>query len=115
MEGSRPWERGSMTDGKLGVYVLRDQSRFALARILLNVLLGRFRGVEEFEVICTPEIAIRAHRRKIRVSLDGEIFRLKSPIVFRSLQRALRVMVPANGKRAREFFCVIERGTPSAF
>lgn len=114
MQGSRPWERGSMTEGRLGLYILRDRSRLAFVRILLNVLFGRFRGTDQFEEISASSVTIKSHRRRIRVSLDGEIFCLQSPVRFRSLERALRVMVPATSKRAAESACSLERGTPSA-
>jgi diacylglycerol kinase family enzyme len=53
-------------------------------------------------MIRTSEVAVLARRRKLRVSLDGEIFAFKSPVAFRTLERALRVVVPAGSKRAQE-------------
>ena len=114
MEGSKPWERGSMTEGRLWVYILRDQSRLAFVRILLNVLLGRFHGPDEFDVIHTGAVSVQARRKRLAVSLDGEIVKLDSPVQFRSWPRALRAMVPAGSKRVSEFVCELEGGVPSA-
>jgi diacylglycerol kinase family enzyme len=114
MEGSKPWERGSMTEGRLWVYILRDQSRAAFARILLKVLLGRFHGPDEFDIIRTAAVSVHARRKRLAVSLDGEIMKLESPVQFRSWPRALRAMVPAGSKRVSEFVCELEGGVPSA-
>ena len=71
-----------MTEGCLFVYILRDQSRFAFFRILMDILLNRFHRADGFEVIRTSVVTVHGRRRKLRVSLDGEIFSLKSPVVF---------------------------------
>ncbi len=100
MEGSRPWERASMTEGSLWVYVLKDQSRLAMPRLILRVLTGSFDGSREFERIRATRVAIETRRRQIGVSLDGEVVRLQSPLEYRTLPKALKVVVPRGSRRA---------------
>ena len=113
MEGFRPWERGSMTEGRLWVYISRARSRWALLRIAFKVLTGRLRAADEFEMIHAERLRIVTRRPVLGVSLDGEVVRMRAPIAFRSRPRELRVMVPQGSRRVAEFVCDTG-GVPSA-
>lgn len=98
MEGFRPWERERMNEGLLWIYIARDRTRRGLLRVALKVLTGRLRAEDEFEVLHAPEVRVETPRRRIGVSLDGEVFPLETPLEFRSRPRALRVMAPAGSR-----------------
>ncbi len=100
MEGSRPWERESMMEGSLWVYVLRDRSRLAMPRLIFRVLTGTFHGSREFERIRATRVVIETRRRHIGVSVDGEVIRMQSPLEYRTLPKALKVVVPRGSRRA---------------
>jgi diacylglycerol kinase family enzyme len=102
MEGFKPWQRETMTEGALWVYILKDQRRLALPRLMLRVLTGRFRAGDEFERIRASQVRIATRSKWLPVSLDGEVMRLRSPLDFRSRPRALKVMVPRTSRRAAE-------------
>jgi diacylglycerol kinase family enzyme len=44
---------------------------------------------------CTHELRIDTGRESVDVAADGEVFRLQTPLLYRSRPRALRVIVPA--------------------
>jgi YegS/Rv2252/BmrU family lipid kinase len=102
MEGFKPWQRDSMTEGMLWVYIARDRSRFGLVRALLKVLTGRLRAEDEFEVLRAREVRVETRRRRLGVSLDGEMVGMNAPLHYRSRPRDLRVMAPPDSRRAAE-------------
>ncbi|HWQ52285.1 MAG TPA: diacylglycerol kinase family protein [Bryobacteraceae bacterium] len=113
MEGFKPWQRDRMTDGMLWVYISRARSRFDLLRLVFKVLTGRLRTEDEFEVLRAGRVRVAPHRRRIGVSLDGEVVSMETPLEYRSRPRELRVMVPPGSRRVEEFVCETG-GVPSA-
>lgn len=113
MEGFKPWQRDRMTDGMLWVYISRARSRFDLLRLVFKVLTGRLRTEDEFEVLRAGGVRVTARRRRIGVSLDGEVLPMETPLEYRSRPRELRVMVPPGSRRIAEFVCDTG-GVPSA-
>ena len=98
MEGYHLGLRESMTEGKLWIYVMRNRGRFGLLRLLAKLVLGRFRGEEDFEIFPAEEVWVEANRgKKIGVALDGEVTVMETPLHYRILPRALKVRVPRSG------------------
>jgi diacylglycerol kinase family enzyme len=94
MEGWRLGARRCLCEGKLWIYVMRPQSRLALARMFLKVLLGRFRARDYFDIFSAEGVYVETRSKRVGVALDGEIHVLESPLRYRILPRSLRVMVP---------------------
>jgi YegS/Rv2252/BmrU family lipid kinase len=95
MQGYQLGTRRSLTEGKLWIYVMKRQSRWGLVRMVLSLLLGRFSAERDFEIFAASEAWVETRRqRRIGVSLDGEIVVMDTPLRFRSLPRALKVIVP---------------------
>lgn len=99
MEGSKPWQRQTLREGKLWIYVLRDRSRWGMARVLAKIVLGRFKARDEFDVLRASEVVVETRGRFLGVSIDGEVVKMRSPLLFRSRPRALRVMVPEGSSK----------------
>ncbi|MCC6588387.1 MAG: hypothetical protein IT168_16965 [Bryobacterales bacterium] len=99
MQGSKPWQRQTLREGKLWIYVLRDRSRWGMARVLANILFGRFKSRDEFDVLRAAEVTIETRGRSVGVSIDGEVVKMSPPLIFRSRPRALRVMVPEGSSK----------------
>jgi diacylglycerol kinase family enzyme len=57
-------------------------------------LLGQLRQAHDFESLCVVEAWIETRRRWVKVSLDGEVARLETPLHYRTRPAALRVIVP---------------------
>lgn len=87
--------RSSLERGELSLYVARNARRWGILRLGLRALLGRLRQDRDFEAMAVPQVEVSMPRRTARVALDGELFRMQSPIHFRVLPRALRVLAPA--------------------
>jgi diacylglycerol kinase family enzyme len=57
-------------------------------------LLGRLRQAQDFDSFVVVEAWIETRRRWVKVSLDGEVARLETPLHYRTRSAALRVIVP---------------------
>jgi diacylglycerol kinase family enzyme len=86
--------RSALDRGELSLYVARNVRRGGLLRLALRALLGRLRQDKEFEALTVPQVEVSTPRRTARVAIDGELFRMQSPIRFRVRPRALRVLAP---------------------
>jgi diacylglycerol kinase family enzyme len=85
-----------LDQGVLGVYVADPMSTPALARLLVQVMLGRWKAsplVTEAEV---REVTLRFPRRKrsAQAVIDGELIHLEKEVVLKVHPKALKVMVP---------------------
>ena len=94
MQGYRLGARRSLREGRLWIYVMREQGRLGLARMLANLVLGRFSARQDFDVFSAAEVSVETRRRRVGVALDGEVAVLESSLRFRSLPRSLNVIVP---------------------
>ena len=86
--------RTSLQGGELSVYLTRDAGRMGLLRLFFRALLGRLEQDRDFHSVMLPGVEIRTRRRSLRVSLDGEVVRMASPIRYVIRPRALRVLAP---------------------
>lgn len=88
-------KRGSLQDGELSVYVTRNAGRTGLVRLAARALMGRLEQDRDFHAFTVRDATIRTRRGSLRVSLDGEVVRLSSPLRYSIRPRALRVLTPA--------------------
>ncbi len=86
--------RPSLTSGVLAVYIPRARSRWRLIWDAIRALVGNVRESDGFERLVCTEFTVESKRRVVRVSIDGELTRLETPLVFRSRAGALRVLAP---------------------
>jgi YegS/Rv2252/BmrU family lipid kinase len=94
MQGWQLGARRCLCEGKLYIYVMRPQSRLGLLGMLLKVVLGRFDAREHFDIFSAEEVWIETRSKRVGVALDGEVTVLESPLRYRILPVALRVIVP---------------------
>lgn len=87
-------KRGSLQDGELSVYVTRNAGRSGLVRLAARALLGRLEQDRDFHAFTARDVTIRTRRGSLRVSLDGEVVRLGSPLRYSIRPRSLRVLTP---------------------
>jgi diacylglycerol kinase family enzyme len=62
--------------------------------MILAAIFGDVCRLEGFESLIAAEVALDGGRARMRVSLDGEVMTLDSPLNFRIRPRALSVIVP---------------------
>ena len=87
--------RASLREGSLWVYVMQKSSRWALLRFFFSFIFGRFSKKDAFEEFRVREVRIETKRKRIGVGVDGEIVQMQSPLEYRSLPKALRVIAPS--------------------
>lgn len=89
--GSR--ERGD--GGSLCLVIPHRTGRLRLTWFGLRALLGQRFPNSELDHIHAESVSIDAGHHRVRVSLDGELTKLRTPLEYRILPGALRVAVPA--------------------
>ncbi len=94
MEGYQLGTRAHLDRGKLWVYVMRKLSRWGLLRLAVSLITGQFKRRDDFETFAVESMTVETRRRRLGVSLDGEVKGLRTPLEYRSLPGALRVIVP---------------------
>jgi YegS/Rv2252/BmrU family lipid kinase len=93
-EGGKVVERPRLDAGTLSVYVFGARGRFGLVASLLTGWAGHSDAIARFEERHVAEAVVHVRRARIPVALDGEVHRLRSPLRFRILPRALRILGP---------------------
>jgi diacylglycerol kinase family enzyme len=97
LEGVQIGGRQRLDEGVLHVCMAPGLQRFDVIRVLFAALAGKLQGLDRFESLRTSDFSIAAQRRRLGVSLDGELLVLQTPLRYRIRPRALRVLVPAEG------------------
>lgn len=85
-----------LASGKLALYVLRPGNWPGMLWLAARALCGQLREAKDLRVLCANEVWIETRRRHIRVAIDGEVVRMDTPLHYRMLHGALRVIVPAD-------------------
>lgn len=80
----------------LNVYLARSTSRLGLVWLILRAVFHRLNEAKQFEALALPEVTIDTRSRNARVSIDGEIVDLKTPLKYEVRKAGLKVIVPAN-------------------
>jgi diacylglycerol kinase family enzyme len=86
--------------GVLNVYVARTRRLIGLVRLLLAAATRRLKALREFESLAATDLTIHYRRPTLRVSVDGEVVRLRTPLHYRIRKAALTVVAP--GRAAPE-------------
>lgn len=86
--------RTSLDRGELSVYLAKAPGRLDLLRLAVRVLFGRLEQDRDFQMLSVTQVTIETRKRKLRVAMDGEVVRMRPPLVFRVRPGALRVLSP---------------------
>jgi diacylglycerol kinase family enzyme len=95
MDGLKLGSRESLDRGELVVYLSHRTGRLGLIALTLNALLGRAGSSRSLEVFKTTEMWVESAAPVLRVSIDGEVVRMRPPLHYSIRPRVLRVLVPA--------------------
>ncbi|HSQ20224.1 MAG TPA: diacylglycerol kinase family protein [Blastocatellia bacterium] len=94
MESFNIGSRGRLDSGQLSLYVTPRTGRLALIKLALRALFKRLRESRDFVAISTNELWVETRRSGVRIAVDGEIAVMQSPLHYRVIPLALRVIVP---------------------
>lgn len=89
------WIRSRMSDGLLEVHIVRGWTWLPLVKAGFDVMLGRWRQMGRIESILARDIVITPRRRRVAVSIDGEVVHERSPLRFSVRRAALKVLRPS--------------------
>jgi diacylglycerol kinase family enzyme len=93
-----PWlQRPRLDGGKLTVYISQHRSGLGMAKAVVFALLGRWRGDPNVTKLTGAKIVIRSPRRRKRLSNDGEVEKMSTPLTYEILPRALTVLTRDGG------------------
>ncbi len=86
--------RENLSDGKLSLYYPNTTGRISMIKFALLALTDKLDQSKDFESSLAKNIVIEVNKRKINVSLDGEVIKLKPPLEYRIRPLALNVIAP---------------------
>ena len=96
MEGFNIGARSSLQDGRLSLYFAHRTGRLGLVMLALRALFGRLKQAKDFEMLSATTLKIESRHRQLRVSTDGEVNLMETPLNYRIKPKSLRVFVPAS-------------------
>lgn len=95
-------KRHSLNEGVLGVYVAKHRRAARFLRLAAKLVLGGWQQDPQLDVYRATKLTVYANRPVLRVANDGEVHSMATPLHYRILPGALRVLVPAEDEPAQE-------------
>ena len=93
IQGLEIGRREKIDSGHLFLYVAARTSRLGFIWMALSALFGHLDKTRSLEMLYTDEAWVDTRHKHIRVSADGEVLRMRSPLHYRVLPKALKVIV----------------------
>lgn len=93
-EAAHKLAKSSLQDGMMGVYYATPQTLFERLRLLLHLHRGDIEKEQSLHELQTRILSVQTRRRHELVSIDGEPRRLQTPLNFRVLPGALKIIAP---------------------
>ncbi|MGE5546388.1 MAG: lipid kinase MamU [Solirubrobacterales bacterium] len=93
-EESLPLSREALDKGELVVHVAMVRTRLGLLQLAFNALMGRWKTSRYLHTYVADEVRVTSKKRRLMLSLDGEVTVMRSPLVFRLRPKALKVLMP---------------------
>ncbi|HYF02838.1 MAG TPA: diacylglycerol kinase family protein [Patescibacteria group bacterium] len=95
MAGFRMGGRDKLDDGKLSLFIVHRTGKRGLLRLAFKALLGIVQQDKDFDAFNVEEIIIESDEPVLKVSTDGEVAEMKTPLQYKILPKALSVILPA--------------------
>jgi diacylglycerol kinase family enzyme len=87
--------RQGFDSGKLWFYVVKPRNPMEFFWMVCRLCVGRLDQARDLDTFQLKEAEISARTSRLPVALDGEVEIMQTPLRYRSLPQALRVIVPA--------------------
>ncbi len=94
LEKSEIGTRSCLDAGELSFFVAHQKKPSGLFLLALRAIFGRLHAAKDFDAFCTTAALIKTTQHHLMVAADGEIVRMETPLRYRVLPQALRVIVP---------------------
>jgi len=86
--------RERLDDGRLSIYIGKHRTRWGLVQLFLRALLSKWKNDPELEVHHVTAATVHSRHRHLRLAIDGELERRRTPLRFRIEPGQLRVWHP---------------------
>jgi len=84
----------SFNDGRVSIYTLSFMSRFQFIRAAAKYFRGKIGDVQGFRSIRTAQLNVDTGKRRLRISVDGELMDLGTPLQIVAVPSSLLVRAP---------------------
>jgi diacylglycerol kinase family enzyme len=84
--------RNTLDAGLLSVYIARTRSRFKLLKIAGMAIVGMADQHSRFDIAKSTHVTIQSKHKRLKVSCDGELLYLKTPLEYNVHVKELRVL-----------------------
>ncbi len=95
-----PLSRETLDTGKLVIHVAACSGRLSLLWLFVEAVIGHWRASPRLRTYTAEQVRVTSRKRRMMVSLDGEVTVMNAPLVFRARPKALRVLMPSRGEPA---------------
>lgn len=92
--GWKAGTRSGLREGVLQIATVDNPSRWSLAALAMRAALGTQLHAPELHVSMAKKVRVRTFRKHVKVALDGEVVRMRSPLIYSIRPGALKVIVP---------------------
>ena len=89
-----PLSRETLDTGKLVIHVAACSGRLSLLWLFAEAVIGHWRASPRLRTYTAEEVRVTSRKRRMMVSLDGEVTVMGAPLVFRARPKVLRVLMP---------------------
>lgn len=84
--------RNKLDQGLLSVYAIASASRWGLIKILGRALIGKLDTADEMKIWKTSRLTIHAKKKSLKVSRDGELEKISTPLEYKVVAGGLNVI-----------------------
>lgn len=92
----------TIASGHLVAITLKHVGKLQMIGLILRGAFGKLGEAERVQTFRFRRMTVetRGRKRRFKIALDGEIFRMDAPLVFEALPDALQLLVPQPGEEA---------------
>ena len=94
LDGARLGEREHLDRGRLSLSLAPGATRITMLRLLTAALFGRLKQTSDFQFFQPTTFRVTSRHRALRVSLDGEVAHLATPLEYSIRPASLNVLCP---------------------
>lgn len=87
-------KRRALDEGRLGLYISKHHTLAQTLWLLFRASLGLWKGDPNFETQELKRVTIHSNNRRLKLSNDGELLTLETPLDYRIRPKALTVLMP---------------------
>lgn len=97
LDGAQLGKREHLDRAVLSLYLAPGATRSTMLWLLIAALFGRLKGIPDFQHFQATHFRVSTAKRIMRVSLDGELRRIPTPLEYRVCPGGLALLSPLEG------------------